>query len=164
MVQSVKTDLAGNGGQGGGQSGLGVFQGVVVNQQFDKFVARIVIGRVGSQSFLQFVQRRFYIARRQQGLRVFGVGEGGAFGRQVFVQKGLDLAFGHRAHEAIGRLAGDHEHARGDAADAKGFGELLLLVRVDLDQFEAPGVIGFDLFQQRPYHFAGTAPGGPEVQ
>jgi hypothetical protein len=53
----------------------------VVNQQFDQVVARIVISRVGGQGLLQFVQRRFYIARRQQGLRVFGVGEGGALGR-----------------------------------------------------------------------------------
>ncbi len=64
------------------------------------------------------------------------------------------LAFGQRAHEAVGGLAAFDQHTRGDGPDAKGLGQLLLVVGVDFDQFEAAAVIGFELFQHGAQRFA----------
>jgi hypothetical protein len=77
----------------------------------------------------------------------------------VLVQKGLDLALGQGAHEAVHRLAADQQHAGRDAADAEGRGQLLFLVGIDLDQLEAAAVIGLDFFEDGTDHLAGAAPG-----
>jgi hypothetical protein len=58
----------------------------------------------------------------------------------VLVEEFLDLAFGQGAGKAVHRLAVHHQDAGRDAADAEGRAQLLLLVGVDLDELEAPGV------------------------
>ena len=152
-------------GQGRGKGAARIVQLAQLQQQLDVVKAGgLVLGRQ-QRRLLQFVQA---------GLWVVGIGriadlDPGDLGlqhvgrRQVFVEKGLDLPFRLRPHEAIGRLAIDHQHAGRDAANAKGLAQLLLLVGVDLDQFEAAGVLGLNFFQQRADHLARAAPGGPEV-
>jgi hypothetical protein len=81
----------------------------------------------------------------------------------VLVQELAHLAFGQRAHEAVHRLAVLHQDDRGDAADAEGAGQLLLVVGVDLRQLEAAAVLHLQLFQDRADGLAGSAPGRPEV-
>ena len=99
---------------------------------------------------------QIFFLRHLLGALVFG-------GRQVLVQEFLDLAFGHRAHEAVHRLAIHQQHAGRDAADAESGRQLLLLVGIDLDQLEAAAVLGLDLFQQRTEDLARPAPGRPEI-
>ena len=114
---------------------------------------------------MQLVQGRPRVAGCDQGLGVFGVHLRVQllFGRQVLVQKGLDLPLGQGAHEAIDGLAADQQHAGRYAADAKGLRQFGLGVGVDLDQLEASFVRQLQLFQQRADDFARTAPGGPEI-
>jgi len=81
----------------------------------------------------------------------------------VLVQEGLDLAFGQGAHEAVDRLTVHQQHAGGDAADAEGTGQLLLVIGIDLDQLETAGIGFFHLFQDGAERLAGPAPRCPEV-
>ena len=101
--------------------------------------------------------------RRILGQCLLGIGQRLIGGGHMLVEKFLDLAFGLRAHEAIDRLAVLHQHAGGNAANAEGRGQLLLLVGVDLDQLETAFVIDLGLFQHRSQRFARAAPRGPEI-
>lgn len=141
---------------------LGIVLAAQQQQVLDVVKARLVIGRVGGNGFLQLFQHGFGA----------GVGVvGGQFGfrlglkrrRQVLVQEFLDFSFGQRAGEAVHRLAVHQEDAGRDAADAKGFAQLLLLVGINLDQLEAAFVGHFKFFKNRAERLARAAPGRPEV-
>ncbi|MDT4875859.1 hypothetical protein FQZ97_1112580 [compost metagenome] len=81
----------------------------------------------------------------------------------MLVEEGPHLALGQRTHEAVDRAAVLEQDHRGDAADAEGAGELLLVVRVDLHQLEGAAVVGFELLQDGAERLAGAAPRGPEI-
>ena len=67
---------------------------------------------------------------------------------QLSADKGLDLAFGYRAHEAVHRLAVLEGIDGGNRLDAQLLGDLRILVDIDLDQLHrALGVV--DRFFQR---------------
>ena len=83
--------------------------------------------------------------------------------RQVLVEELLDLAFALRAHETVHRLAVLHQNAGGNAADAEGTGQFLLLVGIDLHELETTGVFDLDLLQNRAQRLARAAPRRPEI-
>ena len=68
------------------------------------------------------------------------------FTGHMFVEEFSQFALWHGAHEAVHGLAVFKQHAGGNAFDAKGSGQLLLLVRVNFDQFEAAPIGDFHLF------------------
>ena len=101
-----------------------------------------------------------------------GIGHGVKFFRghavftpwqQVRVQKIPNPVFVDVAGKAVHRLAVHHQDTGRDAADAKGLGELLLLVGVDLHQCEAPAIVNLDFFKQQAKRLAGHGPGRPEI-
>ena len=65
----------------------------------------------------------------------------------MLVQKLLDLAFGQRAGEAVHRLASHQQDAGRNAANAESFAQLLLGVRINLDQLEAAFISQLYLFK-----------------
>jgi hypothetical protein len=73
----------------------------------------------------------------------------------------LIFTLGLGTHKAVHRFAAHHHHAGGDAANAKSLAQLLLLVGVDLDQFETAIVVRLRAFPssgpitlQGPHHGA----------
>ena len=114
----------------GCKQSLGRFKLAGADQDFDQIKACIVVARVGGQSLFEFGLRGFQIARGNQfpsGLG-FAFGNQRFFARDVFVQKRAQFAFGDRTHETVHRLAVFDQDAGGDAFDAKGRGQLLLLI------------------------------------
>jgi hypothetical protein len=149
----------------GRQQGVCLFKLAGADEDFDQVETRIVVARVRGQSVFQLGLRGLQVARGHQlfGRLGFAFGQQGLFARNVFVQKLAQFAFGHGAHEAVHGLAVFQQNAGGNAFDAKGCGQLLLLIRVDFDQFEAAAVGVFHFLQQRAQGFTRAAPGGPKV-
>ena len=81
----------------------------------------------------------------------------------MLLQEFADLAFRHRAGEAVHDLpALDQEHG-GHGTDLESRGDFLFLVHVHLGQHEAAVVLARQLFQDRPQGLARPAPRCPEV-
>ena len=75
----------------------------------------------------------------------------------------LDLAFRHRADEAVDRAAVLEGIDRRDRLDAHLLRQLLVLVDVDLDQPHRALGVAHRLFQRRAELLAGAAPRRPEI-
>ena len=99
------------------------------------------------------------------GLERGGGGRGQLVGgaRAVLVEEGADLGLGQRADELGGDRAVLEQLDRGDAADALGPGDGLVLVGVELHELDPAGVLGGELLEDRAEHAAGPAPRRPEV-
>ena len=149
MLQGFKAQLQGDLRHGGRQRHLGLCQLTHGHQQLHIVKPCVVIGRVDGQGLLQLGQGRAGVALGQQGLGLAQIVLGHQFvhAGQMLVQKLAHLALGQSAHEAIGGLAILEQDASGDGADAKGLGQLLFVVRIDLDQLEATAVIDLEFFQ-----------------
>ncbi|MNT10072.1 hypothetical protein D3C72_1448860 [compost metagenome] len=101
-----------------------------------------------------------------QGFECFfflGFGHDLVSGGHMFVEKLSHLAFGQRTHEAVHGLAVHEQHAGGNAANTEHARQLLLLIRIDLDQLETAVVGGLQLFEDRAQRLAGATPRRPEV-
>jgi hypothetical protein len=86
----------------------------------------------------------------------------GHAGRQ-FADEGGDLAFGHYAHEAVGRLAVDEgDHGR-NGLDSHLARDRRMLVDVHLDELDLAVGGADDLFEDRRELTARAAPWRPEV-
>ena len=118
------------------------------DQQFDQVKANVIVLGVGLQGFEQFGLSGFQVARFHEGFGLLhlGFGQDFVFARHVFVKKLTQFAFGHGAHETVYRLTVFKHNAGWNAANAKGCGQLLLLVRVNFDQLEAATIGDFHLF------------------
>ena len=81
----------------------------------------------------------------------------------MLFQEFADLAFRHRAGEAVHDLATLDQEDGGHRTDLEGRGDFLFLVHVDLGQHEAAVVLAGQLFQDRTQGLARPAPGCPEV-
>ncbi len=108
------------------------------------------------------------LGRRAQRLgdltfETVGGGSPGGGGGNDALGKAAHLALGHGAHEAIDRAAAGKGEDGGNGLDAELAGDLGMLVDVDLDQADLPGLLGDDLFERRAQLPAGAAPGGPEI-
>ena len=165
LLERLKAQLAWNFAQLGRERRFGFFKAAQFDQQAHIVKTGVVVAGVHRQRIGQLFQGRLLVAAGQQRLRLVGflLGNQFAFAGQVFIQERFDLAGSLRAHEAVDRLAAHHQDAGGDAANAKGLRQLLLVVRVDFDQGKAAAVVGFQLLQNRPKRLARAAPRGPEV-
>ena len=65
---------------------------------------------------------------------------------QMLVQKSFHLALRHGTLKAIDGFALHHQNTGGNAANAKGCGNFLFLVRIHLSQDKAASIVGFQLF------------------
>jgi hypothetical protein len=81
----------------------------------------------------------------------------------MFVKEFAQFTFGYGAHKPVYGLTVFKQHAGGDAFDAEGGGQLLLLVRVNFDQLEATPIGNLHLLQEGPQSFARTTPRGPKI-
>jgi len=80
-----------------------------------------------------------------------------------FLDEGLDLAFRHRAHETIDRLAVDEGDHGWDRLNAHLAGNLRVLVDVHLDEFDLAFRAAHRVFEDRAELLARPAPRRPEI-